>query len=103
MPSQQLAARATAKDHNIERFGLKLAFLRDWSAMVPMSGHIIQVIAHDLRLRTNSQDIVANALDQRRLPAGHHRAQRVPCVAHDNAELRWHDSKLLLDIGVGLP
>jgi hypothetical protein len=33
-------------------------------------GHVIQVIADDLRLRADSQDIVADPLDQRCSPAG---------------------------------
>jgi hypothetical protein len=41
-------------------------------------GNVIQVIANDLRLRANSQNIVAGALDQRGFPAGRDGAERVP-------------------------
>src|SRR5712672_958766 len=66
-------------------------------------GHIIQVIADDLRLRADSQNVVADPLDQRRFPAGRHRAKRVPCMARDETELRRLNRKLPLDVGVSLP
>ena len=65
-------------------------------------GHIIQVIADDLRLRPNSQNIVSDPLDQRRFPAGRHGAERVPRMARDKAELRGPNAQLPLYIGVGL-
>ncbi len=37
-------------------------------------GHIIEVFADDLRLRTDPQDIIANTFDQCSLPAGRDRA-----------------------------
>jgi hypothetical protein len=49
--------------------------------------NVIQVIADDLWLRADSQNIVAGSLDQRRFPAGRHGAKRVPGVARDQAKL----------------
>ena len=46
-------------------------------------GDIVQVIAHDLRLRAYFQDIIADALDQCGFPTGRHRAERVPGMAGD--------------------
>jgi hypothetical protein len=65
-------------------------------------GNVIQVIAEDLRLRADSQDIVTDPLDQRRFPAGRHGTERVPRMARDKAELRRLNSELSLDIGVNL-
>src|SRR5580704_10802903 len=65
-------------------------------------GHAVQVIADDLRLRTDSQDIVANTLDQRGLPARRHGAEGVPSVAGDETKPGRLNSKLLLDISVSL-
>ncbi|MCP1848454.1 MULTISPECIES: hypothetical protein [unclassified Bradyrhizobium] len=53
-----------------------------------LTGDIVEIIADDLRLRADGEDIVAGTLDQRGLPAGRDRAQRVPGVAGDQAELR---------------
>jgi hypothetical protein len=39
--------------------------------------NVFQVAAYDLWLRTNAQDIVARAFDQRGLPAGRHGAKGV--------------------------
>jgi hypothetical protein len=50
-------------------------------------GDIVQVIAHDRRLGADPQKVVADALDQRRVPTGRHRAERVPGVAGDHAQL----------------
>jgi hypothetical protein len=33
-------------------------------------GNVVQVIAYDVRLRANPQNIVSDTFDQRRLPAG---------------------------------
>ena len=65
-------------------------------------GNVIQVIADDLRLGADSQNIVAGSLDQRCFPAGRYGAKRVPCMARDKAELRGLNSKLPPDIGVSL-
>jgi hypothetical protein len=65
-------------------------------------GNVIQVIANDLRLRANSQNIVAGALDQRGFPAGRDGAERVPGMTGDKTELRGLNPKLPLDVGVGL-
>jgi hypothetical protein len=65
-------------------------------------GNVTEVIADDLRLRTNSQEIIAFALDQSSFPTGRHRAERVPGMTGDHAELRRADGERLLDMGVGL-
>jgi hypothetical protein len=49
--------------------------------------NIIQVIADDLRLRADSQNIVADPLDQRGCPTGSDGAERVPGMAGDETEL----------------
>ena len=64
--------------------------------------NVIQVIADDLGLRADSQNIVADTLDQRGLPARGDRAEGVPCVAGDKTELGELNSKLFLDINVSL-
>ena len=48
-----------------------------------LTGDIVEVVADDLRLRANTQYIVADSLDQRGLPAGRHRTERVLCMAGD--------------------
>jgi hypothetical protein len=50
-------------------------------------GHIVEVVADDLRLRADSQDVVADTLDQRRFPARRDGAQRVPGMAGNQTEL----------------
>jgi hypothetical protein len=65
-------------------------------------GDIVQVIADDLRLGADPQNIVANPLDQRCFPARRHGAERVPGMARDQTELRGLDPKFPLDIGVNL-
>ena len=50
-------------------------------------GNVIQVVADDVRLRPDFQEIVADSLYQRRFPAGRHGPKRVPCVARDKTEL----------------
>ena len=65
-------------------------------------GDVIQVIADDLRLGADAQNIVADPLDQRGFPARRHGAKRVPGMARDKAELRGLDTELLLDISVSL-
>src|SRR5262245_39851833 len=65
-------------------------------------GDVIQIIANDLRLRADSQDVIADPLDQRCFPAGRYGAERVPCMASDKAELRGANPQLLLDVGVNL-
>src|SRR5271167_1153977 len=65
-------------------------------------GDAIQVIADDLRLGADSQNIVAEPLDQCCFPAARHSAKRVPCVAGDKTELGGFYPKLPLDVGVRL-
>jgi len=65
-------------------------------------GNVVEVVADDMGLRSNSQDIVARALDQRALPAGRDSAESVPSVARNEAELRGLHAELFLDISVSL-
>ena len=65
-------------------------------------GNVVQVIAHNLRLRTDSQNIIADTLDQRRLPARSDGAERVPCVASDKTKLGGLNRKLSLDVSISL-
>ena len=44
-------------------------------------GNVVEVVADNLRLRTDSQNVVADTLDKRRLPARRDGAESVPCVA----------------------
>jgi hypothetical protein len=46
-------------------------------------GNVVQVTAHDLRLRADSQNVVAYAFDERCSPASRDGAESVPCVASD--------------------
>ena len=65
-------------------------------------GNVVQVIAHDLRLRADPQNIVADTLDQRCLPARRDGAESVPWVAGDKTELGRLNRKLALDVGISL-
>jgi hypothetical protein len=51
-------------------------------------GHVVEIIADDLRLRADAQDIVADAFDEGSFPTGRDRAKRVPGVTGDQAEAR---------------
>ena len=46
-------------------------------------GNVVEVVADNLRLRTDSQHIIADTLDQRGLPARRDGAESVPCMAGD--------------------
>jgi hypothetical protein len=50
-------------------------------------GNVVEVIADDLRLGADAENIIADTLDQRRFPARCDGAQRTPCVAGDKTEL----------------
>ena len=65
-------------------------------------GNVIQVIADDVWLRTDPQNTIAGALDQRGFPAGRNRPKRIPGMAGNQTELRGLSPKLALDIGVSL-
>jgi hypothetical protein len=58
-------------------------------------GHVVEVVADDLRLRPDAQNVVARALDQGRFPACGDGAKGVPGVAGDETELRRLDKKAL--------
>ncbi len=64
-------------------------------------GDVIEVVADNLRLRTDPEEVVARTLDQRRAPACRDGAERVPGVAGNETELGGH-AQFALDIGVGL-
>ena len=104
MPGKVLAALTVPKDDDdVEIFMLGHGYLRP-SKVRPLPpshvsrneliGNIVQVIADDLRLRANPQNVVADPFDQRCFPAGRNGAERVPCVARDKAELRGFHPKL---------
>lgn len=65
-------------------------------------GDVVEVVADDLRLRADIEHVVADTFDQRRLPAGRDRAERVPGVAGDHAELGGFNAQLFFDISVSL-
>ena len=65
-------------------------------------GNVVEVIAHDLRLRADPKNIVADTPDQRSPPARRDSAESVPCVAGNKKELVRFNSKLFLDISVSL-
>lgn len=65
-------------------------------------GDVVKVIANDLWLRTDTQNVIAGALDQRRFPARRDGAKRVPGMAGDKTELGGLRPKLLFDIAVSL-
>ena len=65
-------------------------------------GDIIEVVADNLWLRADSQEIIAGALDQCRVPARRDGAESVPCVAGDKTELGGLSTKLFLDITISL-
>ena len=65
-------------------------------------GDGVQVCADDLRLRADSQDVVAHPLDQGGLPARSDGAEGVPCVASDKTHLRRLNPEFPPNIGVGL-
>ena len=50
-------------------------------------GDIVEIIADHLRLRPDAEHIIAGTPDQRGLPAGGDRAERIPGVAGDQAEI----------------
>ncbi|WP_246557087.1 hypothetical protein [Bradyrhizobium liaoningense] len=67
-----------------------------------MLGYIGKVVADDLRLGSNSEDVVSGPPDERGFPTGRHGAERIPGVAGDHAELRRTGSQFILDVNVGL-
>jgi hypothetical protein len=52
-----------------------------------LSSDVVEVVADDLRLRADSQQIITNTLDQRPFPACRDGPQRVPGMASDKTEL----------------
>jgi hypothetical protein len=50
-------------------------------------GNLVEVVADDVWLRADSQDIIADTLDQRRFPARRDRAKCIPCVTGNETEL----------------
>ena len=58
-------------------------------------GYVAQIIAHDVRLRADAKNIIADTLYEGSFPTGRHSAKRVPGVAGDQTELRGRNAKLL--------
>jgi hypothetical protein len=52
----------------------------------PLIYNLVQIIAHDPGLRTDSQNVVADPLDQRSFPAGCRCTKSVPRVAGDETD-----------------
>jgi hypothetical protein len=65
-------------------------------------GNIVEIIADDMRLRTNSENVVPDPFDHRCFPTGSDGAERVPCMTGDKAEPGGANPKLSFDIGVSL-
>ena len=65
-------------------------------------GDVVEVVTDNVRLRADVQHIVADALDQRGLPACGDGAERVPGVAGDHAEIGGLNAKLLFDVAISL-
>ena len=57
-------------------------------------GDVVQVIAYDVRLWANPQNVVSGTFDQSGLPAGRDGAENVPCVAGYKTELGRLNSEL---------
>ena len=55
-------------------------------------GHVVQVVADDMGLRSDFQNIVADTLDQRALPARRDGAESVPGVARKQSCEGWAPS-----------
>jgi hypothetical protein len=64
-------------------------------------GNFVEVVADNLRLGADFQNIIANTLDQSGLPTRRDGAEGVPCVAGDKTEPGRPNRKLPLDVGIG--
>ena len=65
-------------------------------------GDVVEVIADNLRLRTDSQHIVADTLDERGLPARRYGAESVPCVQAIRQSWDGLTPRLFFGVGVSL-
>jgi len=65
-------------------------------------GDVVQVSTDDLWLRADSQEVIANPLDQGSLPARSNGAKGVPGMAGDETELRGRNSEGPFNLGIGL-
>src|SRR5579863_10059741 len=65
-------------------------------------GDVVQVSAYKLRLRADTQHVVAGSLDQRGFPTGRDGAERVPGMAGDKTKLRRSDAEFPFYVGVSL-
>ena len=65
-------------------------------------GHVVEVVADNLRLRADPQDIIASTFNQRRPPASRDGTESVPCVAGDKTELRGLNRELSRNVGISL-
>jgi hypothetical protein len=63
-------------------------------------GNVVQVAANNLRLRTDSQKIIAGPLNERCVPASSNRSKHVPAMAGDHTQIGGLSAKFLLDIGI---
>ena len=63
-------------------------------------GYGIEIVADDVRLRSNSHYIVADGFDQRSPPAGRSGAERVPSMAGDQTKFGGRNAELFLDVGL---
>ena len=67
-----------------------------------MIGDVVQVIAYDVRLWANPQNVVSGTFDQSGLPAGRDGAESVPCVAGYKTKLGRLNAKLSRNVSVSL-
>jgi len=65
-------------------------------------GDVVQVIAYDVRLWANPQNVVSGTFDQSGLPAGRDGAESVPCVAGYKTKLGRLNAKLSRNVSVSL-
>lgn len=65
-------------------------------------GYLIQVSADEVWLRTDSEKVVTDSLDQCGLPAGSDSAKGIPGMASNKAKPRRRYSELLLSISVSV-
>ena len=65
-------------------------------------GDVVEVVADNVRLGADCQDVVADAVNQRSLPACGDCAEGVPGVAGDETQLGRLNPKLSFDVTIGL-
>ena len=50
-------------------------------------GDVVQILAHEFRLRTDAQKIIADTFDERTFPSRRHGADGIPGMASDETEI----------------